>query len=551
MLGVHARRTLRAVAIPTARAFRTNVPAASSLEIPARTVAGDLRGLAPEIDLANPRIAFQASSSYELARGVAVLTACSQPWLVRNAEAILSLSRRRLGRPLTDWLLRHTVFAHFVAGETPEEIKPLLARLHGCGVGGILDYAAEADLGKAREADLGKAGPAVPVAAVAAEAAAATRVPPPDNQPARVFEYQSEAQCDANMRTFLSCVAAVRDAAPEGFAAVKVTALGDPQLLARASSALLELQRFFRSLDADGDGALSRDEFVRGWRAAFLPPHSPAGTAARAVAAAAAAAGGGGEFFGPGDGGEAAAHARFDAMDTQHDGTIDVVEWTQSLPLEVLPLLVQQCRQPGPLYRASLSAEEVEALRRMLGRLDAIAACAKEQGVRLMVDAEHSYFQPAIDHAVLRLQRTHNSGASPPVIFNTYQAYLTDCMPRLRLDLERARREGWQFGAKLVRGAYMEHERARAAALGYEDPIQPTAEATHANYTEALQLLLRPPRRASTVRVPPWQCPSSTPAPPQGASGACGPCSSALPGRGPAYMVMSARILCPGPTRLG
>ncbi len=35
----------------------------------------------------------------------------------------------------------------------------------------------------------------------------------------------------------------------------------------------------------------------------------------------------------------------------------------------------------------------MEALRRMLGRLDAIAAHAKEQGVRLMVDAEHSYFQ--------------------------------------------------------------------------------------------------------------------------------------------------------------
>ena len=58
----------------------------------------------------------------------------------------------------------------------------------------------------------------------------------------------------------------------------------------------------------------------------------------------------------------------------------------------------------------------------MLGRLNAIALSAKEQGVRLMVDAEHSYFQPAIDHAVLRLQRTHNSGTSPPVIFNTYQA---------------------------------------------------------------------------------------------------------------------------------
>jgi len=483
---MHARRSVRAVDVCLRsraghlRAFRTNVPAASSLEIPAGTISGG--GGAP--DLANPRIAFQASSSYELARGVAVLTACNQPWLVRNAEAVLSLSRRWLGGPLTDWLLRHTVFAHFVAGETPEEIKPLLARLHSCGVGGILDYAAEADLTNA--------GPAT----VAAEAA--MRVPAPTNQPARIFEYQSEAQCDANMRTFLSCVAAVRDAAPEGFAAVKVTALGDPQLLARASSALLELQRFFRSLDADGDGALSRDEFVRGWRAAFLPPHPPAGTAATAAGTTAVGSSAAAAAAAAGDGGEAAAHARFDAMDTQHDGTIDVVEWTQSLPLEALPLLVQQCRQPGPLSRASLDAEEVEALRRMLGRLDAIAACAKEQGVRLMVDAEHSYFQPAIDHAVLRLQRTHNRGTSPPVIFNTYQAYLTDCMPRLRLDLERSRREGWQFGAKLVRGAYMEHERARAAALGYEDPIQPTAEATHANYTAALQLLLRPPRPEAT-----------------------------------------------------
>ena len=498
MLGTPARRSVRAVDVCLRsragylRAFRTNVPAASSLEIPAGTISGGAPRLqTPAPDLANPRIAFQASSSYELARGVAVLTACNQPWLVRNAETVLSLSRRWLG-PLTDWLLRHTVFAHFVAGETPEEIKPLLARLHSCGVGGILDYAAEADLTSA--------GPATETAA------AAMRVSAPTNQPARIFEYQSEAQCDANMRTFLSCVAAVRDAAPEGFAAVKVTALGDPQLLARASSALLELQRFFRSLDADGDGALSRDEFVRGWRAAFLPPHPPSGTAATAAGTTAVGSSAAAAAAAAGDGGEAAAHARFDAMDTQHDGTIDVVEWTQSLPLEALPLLVQRCRQPGPLSRASLDAEEVEALRRMLGRLDAIAACANEQGVRLMVDAEHSYFQPAIDHAVLRLQRTHNRGASPPVIFNTYQAYLTDCMPRLRLDLERSRREGWQFGAKLVRGAYMEHERARAAALGYgelSNPARALASASSCAYAWAgtrTRSSLPPRRRTPTTR---------------------------------------------------
>lgn len=37
-----------------------------------------------------------------------------------------------------------------------------------------------------------------------------------------------------------------------------------------------------------------------------------------------------------------------------------------------------------------------------------------------MVDAEHSYFQPCIDQAVLRLQRKFNK--EYPAVFGTYQA---------------------------------------------------------------------------------------------------------------------------------
>ena len=38
------------------------------------------------------------------------------------------------------------------------------------------------------------------------------------------------------------------------------------------------------------------------------------------------------------------------------------------------------------------------------------------------------------------------------------------------------------WGAKTVRGAYMHVERARAAEMGYDSPIQDTIEQTHANY---------------------------------------------------------------------
>lgn len=49
----------------------------------------------------------------------------------------------------------------------------------------------------------------------------------------------------------------------------------------------------------------------------------------------------------------------------------------------------------------------------------------EQANVRLMVDAEHSYFQPAIDHAAMELQRTYNR--QKPTVLNTYQCYLQVC----------------------------------------------------------------------------------------------------------------------------
>ena len=63
-------------------------------------------------------------------------------------------------------------------------------------------------------------------------------------------------------------------------------------------------------------------------------------------------------------------------------------------------------------------------------------------------------------------------------------------MTRLKLDLERSNNEGWVFGAKLVRGAYMVSERERAKQLGYDDPIQPNIESTHKSYHACVTAVL-------------------------------------------------------------
>jgi len=387
----------------------------------------------PGLNCSDPAQGFIGYSSPELLRGAMVLTACTQPWLVRRAEPLISLADHILGRTATEKLLRHTIFGHFCAGETEKDIAPKLQALQRLGVGGILDYAAEADLDHDQPA------------------------PTDVNQPSRVYPFLDEDVCDGNKRIFLSAVDAVHATTPEGFAAVKVTALGDPALLERVSTAILQLRVFFHTLDKSGRGVLSRDDFLSGWRDAF-------------------------------DMTDAETSEYFDRIDLDIDGEVDIVEFTNALPLEGLGSLVERCRSRGPLFHSALDAAECAALERMLGRLDEIAERACELGVRLMIDAEHTYFQPAIDHAVLRLSRVHNRDY--PAVFGTYQAYLVDCLPRLQLDLDRARREGWHIGAKLVRGAYMVHERARACDLGYNDPIQPTLEATHASYNAAIDALL-------------------------------------------------------------
>ena len=137
---------------------------------------------------------------------------------------------------------------------------------------------------------------------------------------------------------------------------------------------------------------------------------------------------------------------------------------------------------------AALTPEEGQAFARARARLDAICGHAHASGVPVLVDAEHSFIQDAVDAVVYEMMARYNRGRA--VVFNTYQLYRTASLSNLKRALEGASSGGYRLGAKLVRGAYMEKERERAAAMGYPDPIHPDKAATDRAFDEALEFCI-------------------------------------------------------------
>lgn len=156
---------------------------------------------------------------------------------------------------------------------------------------------------------------------------------------------------------------------------------------------------------------------------------------------------------------------------------------------ESTPLIGASPDQDPPLPK--LTDADAELLRASEANLAAICAAAERAGVPLLLDAEQTHRQPAIDLLTLRLMRRFNKRGRPAMVYNTYQMYLRDATPRLRRDMASAAAAGFPFAAKVVRGAYIATEKARAESLGVKCPILATKEDTDAAYDDAIAEMVR------------------------------------------------------------
>lgn len=135
-----------------------------------------------------------------------------------------------------------------------------------------------------------------------------------------------------------------------------------------------------------------------------------------------------------------------------------------------------------------LSRAEEEAYKAVIKRVESISLSAYEKGVSVFFDAEESWVQAPIDDMVNAMMRRFNKERA--VVYNTFQLYRHDRLDYMIQTADAARSEGWIFGSKIVRGAYMEKERVRAREMGYPSPIYPDKASTDKGYNEALRYLV-------------------------------------------------------------
>jgi proline dehydrogenase len=154
----------------------------------------------------------------------------------------------------------------------------------------------------------------------------------------------------------------------------------------------------------------------------------------------------------------------------------------------------------APRLRSGIHDHEVEAAewKKVWGRMYDICEKAAEKNIGVLIDAEESWIQDPIDRLSVEMMEIFNRG-DKCIVYNTIQLYRHDRLNFLKMYHNIAQQRGFILGIKVVRGAYMEKERDRAALMGYPSPIQQDKSFTDGDFNTAVEFCIENIKDIATI----------------------------------------------------
>ncbi|PWA01145.1 hypothetical protein BB558_002757 [Smittium angustum] len=461
----------------------------------------------------------------ELIRSKFVYTCCTNQWLVSSSPKLIEFAKEFWFGWMSDAIVRKTFFKTFIAGENPEEIHKTMQKLENSNIHTILDLSIESDL------DLGKL-----------------------SQRSQNYLQENKIQnikADKFLEEYLQSID-IASKFKNSFAAIKVTSLLPTESLFRLSTYYVHVVNgYYDAITNDpksplfSNKSISQSNFPTDLKINFdqfltyvlapIPQLNHLDFESKNETTQ--------KIQTPAD----LAKQLFQSIDSDKDGLVDLVDIEIGMSLDnkkLRQLLVFTSENTLPESKKKAGSNEnpswiqkgeLEDYDRLLERMNSLATRAKNLNVQLMIDAEHSYFQPTIDMATLSTMSRFNMQTldknsndfttyqTKPIIYNTYQMYTKTGLRRLAVDYKKSQTLGFSFAAKLVRGAYMYQERdlflnsknnkkkhygnvgtSESAAnssqgpsvdimhiMGYrESPINETIEDTHNSYNNGILYMM-------------------------------------------------------------
>ena len=137
----------------------------------------------------------------------------------------------------------------------------------------------------------------------------------------------------------------------------------------------------------------------------------------------------------------------------------------------------------------ALDPQEALELRKIKERILKICTKAHDLKIPVFIDAEESWVQDIIDTWAFEMMLLFNKETT--IVYNTLQMYRHDRLAFLASCKTLAKENNISYGIKLVRGAYMEKERARALEFNYPSPIQKDKTSTDQDFDLAIDFIFK------------------------------------------------------------